>query len=68
MNQLKMRNPQMYQMLSQGKINPIDILKKMTNNATPEQMQNLFTRAQNMGFPNEVLTKIQSEIGIDSKG
>ncbi len=54
-------------MLSQGKINPVDILKQMATNSKPEQMQNLFTKAQSMGFPSEVLTQIQNEIGINSK-
>lgn len=66
MNQLKMKNPQMYQMLSQGKINPLDLLKQMASNY-PEQMGALFTQAQNIGFPNEVLVEIQNQIGMNSK-
>lgn len=66
MNQLKMKNPQMYQMLSQGKINPMSLLKQMANNY-PEQMGALFNQAQSIGFPSEVLTEIQNQIGINAQ-
>lgn len=65
MNQLKMRNPQMFQMLeqvSQNQGNPMDLLKQVTGNYTPQQMQNFYMVAQNMGFPNEILTQIQSQM------
>ena len=67
LNQLRMKNPQMYQMLSQGKINPLDILKQMAGNSTPEQMQHLFSQAQNLGCPNEILAEIQNQLGMNSK-
>lgn len=55
----------MYQMLEQvkqGQGNPINLLKQITNNYTPEQMQNFYGIAQQIGFPNEFLMQIQSEI------
>ena len=67
MNQLRAKNPQMYQMLSQGRINPLDILKQMAGNSTPEQMQQLFSQAQNLGCPNEILAEIQNQLGMNSK-
>lgn len=67
MNQLRMKNPQMYQMLSQGKINPMEILKQMASNSSNEQMQNLFSQAQKLGCPNEILTEIQNQLGMNSK-
>lgn len=57
----------MYQMLSQGKINPLDILKQMASNSSNEQMQQLFSQAQKLGCPNEILTEIQNQIGINAK-
>lgn len=65
MNQLQQRNPQMFQMLEQVKqndSNPIDLLKQVTGNYTPQQMQNFYMIAQNMGFPNEVLSEIQNQM------
>lgn len=56
----------MFQMLNQGKVNPMEILKQM-NNKAPQQMQNLITQAQNMGFPSDVLNQIQNELGINAK-
>ena len=57
----------MYQMLSQGKINPMDLLKQMAGNSTPEQMQQLFSQAQSLGCPSGILAEIQNQLGMNSK-
>lgn len=63
MNQLRARNPQMFQMINQARnngANPQDFMKQVMNGATPEQMQNVLTQAKNMGAPDEVLNQIQN--------
>lgn len=62
MNQLRARNPQMFQMINQAKnsgANPKDFMKQVMNGATPEQMQNVLTQASNLGVPKEILSQIQ---------
>lgn len=53
---------QILEQLRQGQGNPIDLLKQVTSNYTPEKMQNFYSVAQQMGFPNEFLTQIQNQI------
>lgn len=67
MNQLRMRNPQLYQILNLNRNNPIDLLKQMASNSSNEQMEQLFNKAKQMGFPNEVLVEIQNQIGMNSE-
>ena len=65
MNQLKLNQPQGYQLLqaaSQNKSNPIEIFKQFTKNYTPEQMSELYSLAQQVGYPNEVLSEIQNQM------
>jgi len=45
---------------SQNNANPMDLFKQITNNYTPEQMQNLFSRAEQFGVPKDVLEKLQN--------
>lgn len=69
MNQLKVKNPQMFQVVEQAKNNngnPMDLLKQITSDYTPEQMSNLFSRAKQMGIPDNVLEQIQNN-GINTK-
>ena len=68
MNQLKMKNPQMFQVLNNAMKNggnPMEMFKQMTSNYTPEQMNNLMTQAKNMGFPDDILNEVQN--GINTK-
>lgn len=63
MSQLKTRNPQMYQTISQARssgVNPQDFVKQMTQNATPEQMQSVLTQAQQFGVPRDILAQVQN--------
>ena len=65
LNQLKVRNPQMFQVIekaSQNQSNPMDLLKQVTGNYTPEQMKNFYSVAQYMGCPNDILNQIQSQL------
>jgi len=65
MNQLQQRNPQMFQVLNQIRTNngnPMQLFKQITGKYTPEQMNNLFNRAQQMGVPKEVLENLKKDI------
>ena len=63
MNQLKTRNPQAFQIVEQARNNngnPMDLFKQMTSNYTPEQMDSLFSKAKQMGIPDDVLQQVQN--------
>lgn len=67
MNQLKIKNPKMFQMIDQARQNqdnPMELFKQVTNGYSPEQMTNLINQARNMGFPENVLEQVQ---GINTK-
>ena len=69
MNQLKVRQPQMFQMLSQVSQNQGDymgLLKQTIGNYTPQQLQNYYSIAQQMGFPKEILSEVQNQMGINT--
>jgi hypothetical protein len=53
---------QFLQQASRGQSNPMDLLKQITGNYSPQQLQNFYITAQRMGFPNEVLTEIQNQM------
>lgn len=40
--------------------NPMDLFKQVTNNYTSEQMSNLFSKAKQMGVPDDVINKLQN--------
>jgi hypothetical protein len=40
----------------------MQLFKQLTNKYTPEQMNNLFNRAQQMGVPKEVLDNLKKDI------
>ena len=66
MNQLKMRNPQVFQQfqnLKQSQSNPMEFLNNVTRNYTPEQMNRFKQYANNFGFTDEQL----KNYGINSK-
>ena len=66
MQQLKMRNPQMFQFISQAQknqSNPQEILSEITKNYKPEQMKGLINTAKSFGFTDEQL----SQYGINLK-
>ena len=60
-----MRNPQMFQMLEQARRsnnNPVDMLKEVTKNYSPEQFNNLFERAKQFGVSDEILEQTKREV------
>lgn len=62
MNQLKMKNPQMFQMVEQAKQNqssPVDLFKQITNKRSPEQMEAFYKRVEQMGFSPDVINKLK---------
>ena len=68
MNQLKAKNPQMYQMINQAKQNqnnPIEMFKEITKEYTPEQFESLYKQAEQMGFSNDLINQLKS--GINTK-
>ena len=60
---LKANNPQMYnqfnEWMKQNK-NPMDLFKQMTNNYTPQQMQNIMGIAKSFGVPDSVINQVQN--------
>lgn len=65
-NQVKMKNPQIFQQfqnLQKSQNNPNEILKQMTSNYTPEQMNNFIKYANGFGISNEQL----NNYGIKTK-
>ena len=68
MNQLKMKNPQMFQMVEQArqnKSNPMEIFKQITSKNTPEQMESFYKRVEQMGFSPDLINQLKS--GISTK-
>ena len=53
---------QMLEQANQNQSNPLDLLKQVIGDYTPEQTQNFYATAQKMGFPNEVLSEIQNQM------
>ena len=53
---------QIIEQASQNQSNPMDLLKQVTGNYTPEQMKNFYSYAQMMGCPNDILKQVQNEL------
>ena len=65
-NQLKMRNPQMFQQfqsLRESNGNPNEMINSIINKYTPEQKANFIKYANGFGITNEQL----KEFGINAK-
>ena len=65
MNQLKAKNPQMFQMVEQArqnKTNPMEMFKQITSKYSPEQMNSFYTQAEKMGFSPELLNQIKKDM------
>jgi len=61
MNQLKARNPQLFQMVNnirQSNGNPQELFKQITSGYTPEQMKRFNQYAQQFGITQEQLNQI----------
>ena len=62
MNQLKAKNPQMFQMVQQARQNqnnPMELLKQITSNYSSEQKDNFYKQVEQMGFAPEVINKVK---------
>lgn len=63
MNQLRGKNPQMFQIINQAQnngVNPQDMLKQMMGGIDTQQMQNIMQQAKQMGCPDNVLSQLQN--------
>ena len=68
MNQLKAKNPQMFQQIEQLKQNngnPMELLKQVTNNYDDKTRDAFFQQAKQMGFSDELLNQVQSGINTN---
>lgn len=62
---MKMKNPQVFQLIDQARRNngnPIDMFKQATNGYRPEQLENIFNKAKQMGVPEEYINQIKEGI------
>lgn len=65
MNQMKMKNPQVFQIVEQARRsngNPIELFKQVTNGYKPEQIEGIFNRAKQMGVPEEYINQLKNGI------
>ena len=65
MNQMKMKNPQVFQIVEQARRsngNPIELFKQATNGYKPEQIEGIFNRAKQMGVPEEYINQLKNGI------
>ena len=63
MQQVQSQNPQAFQMVNQAinsGANPMQFMKQVMGNVSPQQMQNIMTQAKQFGVPDEVLQQIQN--------
>lgn len=63
MNQLQMKNPQMFQLINQARNNGADpqgMLKQMIGNGNAKNFQAVMQQAKSMGCPDVVLSQIQN--------
>ena len=63
MNQLKAKNPQMFQVIEQARQNqnnPKELLKQITKDYTPEQKENFKKFASGFGITEEQLNDINT--------
>ena len=62
---MKMKNPQVFQVIEQARKNngnPMEMFKQITNGYKPEQLNNLFDRAKQMGIPEEYINQVKEGI------
>ncbi len=66
--QLKMRNPQkanQIQSLMTNNTNPMELIKEITKDKTPEQKESFYNYVKQFGFNNDVMEQLQN--GINTK-
>ena len=62
MNQLKARNPQIFQFLKQAQknqSNPKELFKEITKDYNSEQMENIFNQAKQFGIDDETINQLK---------
>lgn len=62
---MKMKNPQIFQMLDQARKNngnPIELFKQVTSGYRPEQLEGIFNKAKQMGVPDDYINQIKEGI------
>lgn len=65
---MKAKNPQMFQMVEQARANqnnPMELFKQVTSKYTPEQLNNFYNQAEQMGFSKDLINQVKS--GINAK-
>lgn len=63
MQQVQSQNPQAFQIVNQAMnsgANPMQFMKQVMENISPQQMQNIMTQAKQFGVPDQVLQQIQN--------
>ena len=68
MNQLKAKNPQLFQMVEQARTNqsnPMELFKQVTSKYSPEQMTKFYNQAEQMGFSKDLINQVKN--GINTK-
>ena len=63
MQQVQSQNPQAFQVVNQvinSGANPMQFMKQVMENISPQQMQNIMTQAKQFGVPDQVLQQIQN--------
>lgn len=56
---------QMFEQAKQNQSNPMVLIQQITSNFTPQQSEQFFQQAKQMGFSEEMLTQVQN--GINTK-
>lgn len=65
MNQLKAKNPQMFNTVSQAmqnKNNPMELFKQVTKNFDDKTKNAFFNQAKQMGFSDELIEQVKNGI------
>ena len=63
MQQVQSQNPQAFQMVNQAinsGANPMQFMKQVMGNVSPQQMQDIMVQAKQFGVPDEVLQQMQN--------
>lgn len=59
----------MFQVIEQARKsngNPVELFKQVTGSYSPEQINNLFTKAEQMGVPKEYIDQVRNGINTNS--
>ena len=63
MQQVQSQNPQAFQVVNQAinsGANPMQFMKQVMGNVSPQQMQDIMMQAKQFGVPDEILQQIQN--------